>query len=224
MEINYHELLLQDIESMLENSDLNNEENESSVSIDLNNEENKTAPNIDLNNETALNIGLNGKEKKIRVNINSNNNDDRKYLEVEVNKENLVRKSLYFQIITNPCFVDHKSDILEIKIPVSLECFQEVMYFLTTENININNDNVIEICHLADYFLIDDLKKICLDYFTYNLSKKTINDQITLLGKYHLVEDKFKERALKFKQSSRLVYSGLYIIKKSAAIHFHFSV
>ena len=54
MEINYHELLLQDIESMLENFDLNKEQIETATNINLNNEENKTAPNI----------GLNGIEKK----------------------------------------------------------------------------------------------------------------------------------------------------------------
>ena len=150
---------------------------------------------------------------KIFVKINLNEHHDRKYFETEVDKEKLVRKSL-IQLITKPCFDDNKSDIFDIHIQVSCECFQGVMNFVTTENTNINTDNVIEICHLADYFLIGDLNQICLDYFTYNLNKNTIDAQLTLLEKYPLIDGKFKKRALKFKQNSRLVYSGLYIIKK----------
>ena len=144
---------------MLENVDLNNEGNETSVSTDFNNEENKSAPNIDLTNEenkSALNIGLNNEETKstlniglhnaemkISVKINLNEHHDRKYFETEVDKEKLVRKSL-IQLITKPCFDDNKSDIFDIHIQVSCECFHGVMNFVTTENTNINTDNVIE--------------------------------------------------------------------------------
>ena len=132
----------------------------------------------------------------------------------EVNWHELLKHSLYFQCISKPCFNDHKSEFVKVNIPASSETFKKVIEFVKTGEVIIQPESVFEMGHLAMYLQIASLQQWCLDQFTYNLNRKCIKSQLNMLSKYSFLDDKFKERALVFKNSGRQTFSGLYFLQR----------
>ena len=133
-----------------------------------------------------------------------------------VNKKKLLEKSHYFKLITNSCFADHKSQFIEVSIPVSFESFKKVICYVITDVININNDTLFEVFQISDYLQIETLSKMCFDTYTYNLNIKTLDHQLSLMEKYPIMLcNDFKEVALKFKESGRPSVKGFYLLLSS---------
>ena len=127
-----------------------------------------------------------------------------------VSKEKLLEKSHYFKSITKSCFADHKSEFTEVTIPVSCESFKKVIDYVTTDIINISNNTVFEVFQISDYLQIESLQKMCLDHFIYNLNKKTLDHQLSLMENYQVSCNSFKQVALKFKEGGWPSVKGLY--------------
>ena len=132
----------------------------------------------------------------------------------KVNRRELLEKSAYFRAILKPCFRDHNSDLIKLCIPGSYEVFKKVMRFINTGIITLDVKTVFETCHLALYLQIDCLPQLCLDHFTYNLNRNTLEKQLHLMKKYQFYLDKeFEERAMLFKDSGRSSFSGVYFLQ-----------
>ena len=56
------------------------------------------------------------------------------------------------------------------------------------------------------------------EYFTYNLNREILEIQLNMFNKYLFYDRRFKERALKFKESGRHAFSGLYFMYTEASI------
>ena len=132
----------------------------------------------------------------------------------KVNKQKLLKKSAYFRAITKTCYRDHLSDLIEITIPASYAVFNKVVEFINTGVITINIKTVFETCHLAIYFELDCLRQLCLDHFTFNLNRRTLESQLHFLEEYSRLDNEFEERALMFRNSKiRPSYAGLYFLQ-----------
>ena len=138
-------------------------------------------------------------------------------ISAQVNKEDLLEKSSYFRAITKTCYRDHESDDIDISIPpnVSLKAFKQVINFINTDEIDIHVETLFEILNLALYLQIDDLQKFCLDHFTHNLNRKSLESQLGLLGENSFADEEFMRRALMFRESGRPSFSGLYFLQKA---------
>ena len=154
-------------------------------------------------NTSIINDIQAAKDKILKVRLN-------KKQVLLVNKEKLVEKSHYFKLITKPCFADHKSEFTEVTFPVSVAFFEKVIFYLITDIIDISNDTVFEIFQISDYLQIESLTKICLNHFIYNLNIRTLRHQVSLMEKYPLLCKNFEEITLKFKESGRPSFKGLY--------------
>ena len=133
---------------------------------------------------------------------------------IEVNKKKLLKKSLYFQAITNSSFNDHKKDIVEVNFDASFEIFHQAINYLETGDIQRRkNDHVLEIFELATYLQIECIIKKFKDTFVYNLNTRTLVKQLSLIKDNPLFKD-FEDVALKFKNSGKPSISGLYIIER----------
>ena len=132
----------------------------------------------------------------------------------KVNRRELLEKSAYFRAILKPCFRDHRSDLIELHIPGSYEVFKKVMQFINTGVITLDIETVFGTCHLALYLQIDCLPRLCLDHFTCNLNRNTVEKQLQVMDEFYLDEE-FKERALLFKGSGRASFSGLYFLQRN---------
>ena len=128
-----------------------------------------------------------------------------------VNKEKMLEKSHYFNSITKSCFADHKSEFTDVCIPTSADDFKQVIDYVSTDTINLTNDNIFEIFQVADYLQIESLSQVCFDFFIHNLNSKTVDQQLSLMENYPLLCNDFKEKALKFKKSGRPSVKGLYV-------------
>ena len=138
-----------------------------------------------------------------------------------VNKAKLLEKSHYFRAITKHCFADHKSVFTEVNIPVSIESFNKVLNYITNDTIDISSNTIFEISKLVDYLQIEGLNKtMFLDHFVFSLNSKTLDHQLFLMEKYPLFCQEFKEIAMKFKESGRYSFSGLYLTEYSGDDHY----
>ena len=133
---------------------------------------------------------------------------------VDVDREKMLKLSDYFTSITKTCYRDHKSNVVEVNFHSSFDTFKQVMDFVDTGNINLDDKSVYDICELGQYLQIDSLQKPCLDYFTYNLNSITVETQLNLLQNHYFLDGEFTERALKFKESGRPSFSGLYFLER----------
>ena len=132
---------------------------------------------------------------------------------IEVNKEKLLKKSLYFQAITSPRFIDHQKDEIQVNFDASTESFQQIISYVETDDvIKKKNDNVLEVLELATYLQIDCLTKDFKDLFIYNLNSRTIDNQLKIIKNNPLFKD-FEEVALKFKENENSSFSALYILE-----------
>ena len=87
---------------------------------------------------------------------------------VEVNKDKLLEKSFYFKSVTISFCAEHQSEYVEVNIPASFEAFRQVMFYITTEFIDINHQNIFEISHIAHILQMEGLDKICSDNLVNN--------------------------------------------------------
>ena len=128
-----------------------------------------------------------------------------------VPKEKLLEKSHYFKSITKSCFADFKSEFTEVSLPVTSDVFKQVIEYVSTDVINMNNDVIFEVFQISDYLQIECLSKMCLDHFIYNLNIKNLDEQLSMIESNPLVCKDFKEIALKFKESGSPSFAGLYL-------------
>ena len=131
----------------------------------------------------------------------------------EYNKSKLIEKSQYFNCLLKPCYKDYKSDIIKINVPADFETYRQVMDFVDNKDININDQNVLKIYQLAAYFLLNELKKYCFDYFMNNLNFITVEPQLALIEEYPYRDPELKELVEKFKRSGRVSFMGLYLVQ-----------
>ena len=133
-------------------------------------------------------------------------------------RKNMLEKSLYFQAIQQTCFKDHHSEFIEVKYPAEFNTFKEVMRFINYGIINLDSESNLEVYQIAVYLQMDELQQFCLEYFTYNLNREILEIQLNMFNKYLFYDRRFKERALKFKESGRDAFSGLYFMYTEASI------
>ena len=98
-----------------------------------------------------------------------------------VGRQKLSGKSLYFQASLKTCYKDHKSKFLEVNYSVSNEIFKRIISFIITGNIDLHNEIVFDCVSLANYLQIQKFNQPCLDYFTYQLSRANVDEQLELL-------------------------------------------
>ena len=157
-----------------------------------------------------------------RLNIfkrRSNNNSKVKVMfnkafYVTINKEYLFAQSVYFTTMMKPCYNDHNRKIFKLKIKVSSEAFRQAMQFLENGQISFDEVCFIEVCHLAVYLQIDSLEESCLDHFTRNLTRGSLESQLTLIRSHPFMGKQFTETLLKFESAGRDFFPGLYFISE----------
>ena len=155
-----------------------------------------------VRNESAS--GLDTSNVKVRFN---------KSLTFTVDNTKLKEKSAYFQIIKKPCFIDKKSEYLDVNFTVSNnDFFEKVINYITIGKIKLDNENLLDVQSLATYLQIDNLQKNCLNYFIYNLNLRTIDNQFILLENYPMVDKVYKERTMALKERCLPSFSGLYFV------------
>ena len=132
---------------------------------------------------------------------------------IEVDKQKLLQKSMYFQVITSPRFNDHQKDKVEVNFDASIESFKQIISYIVTDDIiKKNNDNILEVFALATYLQIDSLFINFKDTFIYNLNTRTLCNQLSMIENNPLFKD-FEEVALNFKKNGKPSVSGLYILE-----------
>ena len=132
----------------------------------------------------------------------------------KVNRQKLLEKSDYFRAITKTCYKDHLSDFIEMEIPASYVVFSKVMGFINNGVITLDVKTVLETCHLAVYLQIDCLQQLCLDHFTTNLNRKTLESQLYFIEDHLFLGEEFSVRASMFRNSKSPSFSGLYFLQE----------
>ena len=163
----------------------------------------------------------NGQENTFRHNcdINFDENDQNVTfyytddLIIKVNKKKLLGKSAYFRSILKTCYKDQRSDFIDTSFPESYQVFKNVMNFVNTGNITLDINNVLEIWRLATFLQMDCLLEICLEHFTLNLNRKTLESQLDFMKNCPYLDREFRERALIFEKSGSPAFSGLYFLQ-----------
>ena len=162
----------------------------------------------ELGKENSTQKDIQTSEETLKVRLNGDHI-------LMVSKEKLLEKSHYFKSITKSCFSDYKSEFTEVSIPVRIDIFKQVIDYVSTDVINFEKDNIFEIFQISDYLQIECLRKMCLDHFIYNLNRKTVDRQLSLMENNQLFCKDLKELALKFKESGSPSFSGFYMIERS---------
>ena len=147
-------------------------------------------------------------------------NTKNEVLRIRLNKDRVImakkakfmEKSQYFRSITKSCFADHKSYYTEVAVPVNFEIFKKVVDWIMTDHIEIEDDEIFDIYKVSDYLLIESLSRFCLDHFIYNLNKKHLDYQLSVIEKQPLIFRDFREIAMKFKESCQPCVKGLYLL------------
>ena len=137
-------------------------------------------------------------------------------LVVSINKQKLLKKSAFFQTMYKTCYKHHNSDFTDVYFPVDDEIFDKVARFINTNQITLDVDFIFEVYHLAEYLQIESLQQLCLDHFTLNLNRDTLQSQLNFIARQHYSDlKKFKERALTFKENGQPSLAGLYFLRPS---------
>ena len=165
---------------------------------------------------------LNSKFNNLGVNDDDNNNvsEDTDFLKVRFNgittylvkKEKLLLKSEYFRAITSPNFSDHYKKYLEVNFKASKASFKQIISYIDTGDIDINKENVFEIFELAKYLQVETLFKKCQSVYIYNLSVKTMVDQLSTMMKSPVFNE-FLKIMLCFCEREKPSISGLYVLE-----------
>ena len=169
--------------------------------------------------KTLLNVFA---ENKIKIHTGNENSvtffrheDKATYFLCKVNRRKLLEKSAFYRAIAKDCYKDHLDDFIEATIPASYEVFNNVMRFINTSAVIIDTNNMLETSHLAMYLQINILPQFCLDHFTSNLTRNTLESQLEFLTKYPIFYEEFKERAemIRDNPSKSPSVSGFYFLQ-----------
>ena len=136
-------------------------------------------------------------------------------LVIKVDKQKLLAKSAYFRAMFKKCYKHHKSDSIDVYYPEKEEIFRKVMQFLTNGSITLDINSIYETYHLAVYLQIDCLQQLCLDHFTLNLNRNTLQSQLDLIATRPCLYAEFERRALMFEKSGSVSVSGLYFLQEN---------
>ena len=117
---------------------------------------------------------------------------------VKVNRNKLLEKSIYFQIISNKRNKNPNSEHYEIMVPFKDQIFKNVMQYISDGSMKLDSKTQFEAYHLAVYLQVESLQQFCLDRFTFALSRSNVESQLDQLENHCLLNKKFKERALMF--------------------------
>ena len=147
-------------------------------------------------------------------------NTKNEVLRIRLNKDRVImakkakfmEKSHYFRSITKSCFADHKSYYTEVTVSVNFEIFKKVVNWIMTDHIEIEDDEIFDIYKVSDYLLVESLSRFCLDHFIYNLNKKHLDYQLSVMKKNPMIFRDFGKYALKFKESWQPCVKGLYLL------------
>ena len=132
---------------------------------------------------------------------------------VEVNKEKILQKSEYFRAITKPSFNDCTKGYYEVNFEAGDDALKYIVSYIDDNDIKLNNAIVLGVYGLANYLRIDGLDKKCLDYFIYNLNRNALDDQLNIMKSEPALYENFEKIALKFMESKRTRFSGLYVLE-----------
>ena len=72
-----------------------------------------------------------------------------------VNKKKLFQKLNYFKSIKKACVVDHKSDFSEVTIPVNIELFKKIIDCVTTDQIDIIDNEIFKRYEIFKYLIVE---------------------------------------------------------------------
>ena len=157
---------------------------------------------MDSNLETTKTQSTKGSAVKVRL----NNKDFQ-----EVDQKKLIESSSYFQNILSSKFKDHKSSFVEINYPASTKTFKCAMDFVTSGDLNANDENIFEVYELADYLLMEKLKNQCLDQFASGLDRINVQSKFDFLKTLNFPVGDFKQRASSFVKQNT---SGMYFLQR----------
>ena len=129
---------------------------------------------------------------------------------IEVNRQNLLESSPYFQNILSSCFKDHKTEYVEVNYPGSFETFDFVMQFINYGDLELKEENIFDIFQLADYLQMDKIKTCCLDKFTSSLDRNNVQSKFNMLKTFNFPVEEFKQRAQSFIKN---ISCGIYFMQ-----------
>ena len=133
---------------------------------------------------------------------------------IKINKAILVTQSEYFKTMLKPCYADRKEKYLEINVEVSIEAFLETMQFLINGRIDFKTAYLLEVYHLAVYLQLESLQELCLEHFTKNLTRNSLEIQAKLMGCQPFLDSEFHTRFEKFRKGGRSFVSGVYFVNQ----------
>lgn len=110
-----------------------------------------------------------------------NGNDE---LVLKVNRKKLLEKSVYFRAVFKECYKYYNSDLIDVYFPEKEEIVDKVMKFISSDSITLDINSIFETYNLAEYLQIGCLQQLCLDHFTLNLNRNTLEKQLDLIAKY----------------------------------------
>ena len=128
------------------------------------------------------------------------------------NKQKLTEKSSYFRTMLSPHFIDHKYDFAEVNFNTSVSTFKQVIEFLNTGSTRMDFFNLFEIYKLSLYLQIEELLKLCYDYFVENLKPKYLEAYGDFLENSQLHDSLLGDTFKSFKESNRPSIPGFYIL------------
>ena len=138
------------------------------------------------------------------------------HLKAVVDRQKLLQKSGYFKAMFKECYGDYKSDFIDAYFPGSEEVFNNVMQLVSNDTITLDINSIFETYHLALFLQVDCLQQLCLDHFTLNLNRNTLQSQLDLIARRSYLDKEFKETALTFKESGNPSVSGFYFLQQKS--------
>ena len=158
------------------------------------------------------------KTEEINVSPNSASNDNLKvlfnnHLVINVDKESVMKNSLYFRAMLSDSFKQSPSGLLQVNHDVDDDVIKQVLTCMVNDKWEFNVQNTFDVYRLACYLQISspELEKVCWDNFKNSLKEEQLNKQIKLFQEDNCLYS-FKEKALEFKKSKRPSLNGFYML------------
>ena len=149
---------------------------------------------------------LNSNKEKLKVLFNN-------HLVINVDKESVIEKSLYFRAMLSGSFIESDCGLLKVNFEVGEKIIEEVLTCLVNDKWKFDEQSTFDVYRLACYLQIisPELEKLCWINFTKNLKEDQIAKQLKTLSKDSCLS-LFKQKALKFKKSKRPSFNGFYML------------
>ena len=80
---------------------------------------------------------------------------------LRVHKSIMTSRSEYFKVICESEMIESKTSVIEFEEDVPFNTFKDVVEFIYSNHININQENIYQVYLLADQFLIGSLSTYC---------------------------------------------------------------